>query len=567
MVVTSSFAGLVVATVGLAAAPAGAHAQLVSTDPAHGEVLDVSPEQVVLEFSEAVQTPSDAVEVFDGAGDEVPVESVDGSGSDVSADLPELEDGPYVVSWHVISGDSHPISGAFLFHVGEPAGDESAEVLLDEVLADDGADKTLGVGYGVARFTVFVGLVLLVGGALFVTLLWPAGVTNPNLRRLIGAGWLVASVATLAAIGFQAAYGAGGSWGDMVDGELLADVLGGRTGRTWLVRLGLLAVLPLVWRDLFPPWRRFPSARGATSARVEGGAVPARPTQAVVVAVLGLALLATVSFAGHAATGDLVVAALGADVTHLVAAAFWLAGLGLLLAVALRSGRDAARDLVTRFSPLALGAVVVVVATGTFQSWRQVRSIDALTGTTYGRLLMGKVALFLVILAAAALSRQTVRGWVDSSQEKLRRSVGVETAVAVVLLAVTAVLVNTVPGRDAQATSTAGSSSVFEAESHGIELGIALTVDPAAAGPVEVDIQVITHGGEPLEVEEEPSASLSMEERSISRLELELEPGDGTGLYTAADAEIPFSGTWQLEVVVPTGDVDEERLFLDIPIS
>lgn len=572
-------AGFAAGVVGLWAAPAGAHAELVSTDPDHGEVLEAAPEQVVLEFNERVEPAPEAIEVFDGSGDEISVGSIQASGSEVSAELPTLDDATYVVSWQVVSGDSHPISGAFLFHVGEPAGDDEAEALLDEVLAGGGADESVGAVYGIARFALFAGLVLLVGGAFFVILLWPAGVANPHLRRMIGLGWLVVLLATVTSFGLQASYASGGSWADTVDGELLGEVLGGRTGRTWLVRLGLLALLPLVWRRLFPPSWRFPLWRGrAPFARLGGGAMNPHPSplQQVMIFVPGLALLATVSFAGHAATGQHVAAALVADVVHLASAMFWLAGLGLLFVVVLRSGAadqhndgggerkgedsQSVQNIVARFSSLAFGAVVIVVVTGAFQGWRQVSTLEALTDSTYGRLLLGKVALFAVILAAAGLSRRAVRAWADRSPARLRRSVGVEAAVAVGLVGVTAILVNTVPARDALA------ASAFEAETHGTHLAVVVDVDPAEAGPVDLTIQTLTHSGEPTEVEE-LSANLSMEEREITRLELPVEPTGSTGSFAATGMDIPFSGTWQLEVVVRLSEIDQERLTVDVPVS
>ena len=54
------------------AGPAAAHATLVDTDPAQGEVLEEAPERVVLTFDEAVRGVPDAVQVFDAEGVLVP---------------------------------------------------------------------------------------------------------------------------------------------------------------------------------------------------------------------------------------------------------------------------------------------------------------------------------------------------------------------------------------------------------------------------------------------------------------------------------------------------------------
>lgn len=587
----------------LAAQPAAAHASLVSSEPAHGDELKAPPEQVLLRFNERVDAPPDAIEVYSSSGDAVdigPIQRI-GGGSEVAVELPQLEDGAYVVSWQVVSGDSHPISGAFLFWVGDVTGEGDAEALLEELVAGGGGDRSLGVVYGIVRFAAFAGMLLLVGGALFVGVLWPGGASSPRLRRILGTSWLTLLLATIVAFGLQAAYGVGGSWGDTVDPGRIGDVLGTRSGRAWLVRLGLLAAVLFAWRQLLPR----PLSRSRRPAAT-GGSVQAPHVGTIV--VLGVALLATVSFAGHAGTGDLVPLALVADVVHLGSVASWLGGLALLFLVVLRGTPDelaahVAKDLsaagassppdqrdattageedpgaaqreasvgqqaveglaniVQRFSTLAAAAVVVIVITGTFLGWRQSRSWGGLTDTTYGRLLLTKVALVAVVLAGAAVSRSVVRRWADRpgrSVGALRRSVGIEALVAGGVLAITAALVNTVPAKDAVA------DSVFEAEVHGNHVLVQLTVDPAEVGLVDLRVETLTHGGEPTDVEE-LEVLLSLPEESISNLPVELE-SVGTGDYEATGTEILFPGTWQLQIVARTSEIDVDRLSVDVPV-
>ena len=63
---------------------------------------------------------------------------------------------------------------------------------------------------------------------------------------------------------------------------------------------------------------------------------------------------------------------------------------------------------VSRFSPIALGCVVAIVATGTYQAWRGVGTLGALTGTTYGRLLIVKIAAMCVLIALGYLARRRI---------------------------------------------------------------------------------------------------------------------------------------------------------------
>lgn len=714
--------------VGLPATPAAAHAELISSEPASGEVLDSPPPQVALHFTEGVQIDDDAVTVFDSGGDELdlgdPIQS-DG-GATVTVDLPEIGDGAYVVTWRVTSSDSHPIHGAFTFRVGAAADEDEAEALMSRLVSEDGGDTLVGTVYGAVRFVAFAGLVLLVGGTAFVLVLWPAGRDDRRARRLVAVGWWAAVVATVLSFGLQGAYAAADTLAGALDPSLIGDVVGTRAGRVWLVRLALLVVVAIAGWRLLPRLRQrstgttpvassvgaaanlgdaagsqaatagvdagtettsaasgvdapgatdagSPATAGvagtagaagsagsagtggtagteagspgivgapetdagvddpaaessraaaAASAGPLGRGVPAGrlpilsvwrhdPTRVLLVTTLGLALLATVSLAGHAGTGRLVPLALVVDVVHLAAVSFWLGGLALLLHVVLRlpassaeravgvspsgpatvpaglaDGRLAEAEQVVRgFSTLAFAAVVAIAATGVIQGWRQTGTVDALFDTTYGRLLITKVALVAVMLAAAFFSRRWVKRRAvpvtgdaqaagspgagvavsgdDGTHDRgavraLRRSVGVEVGVAVAVLGLTALLVNTVPGQDSIDQS-------FGEELHGADVLVRVDIDPASAGQTDVRIETLSHTGEPMEPEE-VTASLTLTERDIGPMPLALEPA-GPGRYRAADADIPFPGTWTLEVDVRVSEFEQDTVTAQVPVD
>jgi len=596
------------------ASPADAHAELIEARPANGEVLDTAPTEVYLRFSETIEIPDRALEVFGESGDELDTDQpghVDGDGATLGVALPALDDGAYVVTWRVGSADSHPIQGAFTFRIGAGSQDE-ANALMARLVASSGGDTTVGVLYGIDRFADFAGMVLLVGGALFVAGLWPAGAADRRVRRLLAGGWITVTVATVLAFGLQAAYTAGESLGGVVDPSVVGDVFDTRAGRVWLVRLLLLVIVVGLRNRLLPaPAPAAParattlSASASTSVDVDdaGGPGDAAPgsgsgaevgpaaadrfTPALVgVVVLGLALLATISLAGHAGAGDLVVLAMVTDLVHLLGVSFWLGGLVLLLLVVLRrpaASLAAAGDgngdtdggserrasgtvqrVVNEFSALALFAVAAIVVSGTVQGWRQVGTLGALTGTTYGRLLIAKVVLFALIMAGAYLSRSMVRrraaAEAGPSVGALRRSVGAEVAIAAVVLAVTALLVNTVPAEDAYDPS-------FSADVHGAALLARVEVDPVKAGPADIVVETLDHGSNPIQPLE-VTASLSQPGRDIGPLPIALEADDtGTGRYVAEDTEIPFPGAWELSIDVRFSEFEQETLTTTIPVK
>jgi copper transport protein len=197
--------------VALLPAPVDAHAELISTEPAAGARLDAAPAQVVLRFTESVDVSDDAIEVLSASGDPVDVGDPahpNGERSSIAVGLPSLDDATYVVSWRVISSDSHPVSGVFTFGVGDAGAalsDADAQVLANEARAGAGSDRLVGVSYGVVRFAAFAGLVVLIGGAVFAAGWWPASGGDRRARRILAGAWWVALGATVASIPLQAA--------------------------------------------------------------------------------------------------------------------------------------------------------------------------------------------------------------------------------------------------------------------------------------------------------------------------------------------------------------------------
>lgn len=127
-----------------------------------------------------------------------------------------------------------------------------------------------------------------------------------------------------------------------------------------------------------------------------------------------LALVAALAWAGHAGatpgpSGD---THLAADVMHLWAASAWFGGLiGLATLFADRrrcaplARRSLQLDAVNRFSILGIVSVIILSLSGLVNGWFLVGSFPALLATDYGRLLLLKLAAFVVMLGCAAINR------------------------------------------------------------------------------------------------------------------------------------------------------------------
>lgn len=178
-------------------------------------------------------------------------------------------------------------------------------------------------------------------------------------------------------------------------------------------------------------------------------------------ALLAAALLVTIAFAGHAdaETGIERLVHLGADMVHLLASAAWLGAL-LPLVHALTPPRQSAgvgrlalaAETARRFSRVGVISVSALVLTGLVNSWFLVGNIPGLVGTSYGHLLLIKLALFASMLCFAAINRQrltprlvalpgtTAESYVPNALRYLRRNAMLETGLGVMLLGVLAAL-------------------------------------------------------------------------------------------------------------------------------
>lgn len=537
--------GLLLTTAG----PASAHAALTGSDPQQGVVVDKAPDQVSLTFSEKVALSNDSLRVLDPKGKAVqqgkPFE-VSGTtyGIKVHSGLP---DGTYTVTYQVVSADSHPVAGAYTFSVGAPS---TTSVSVSGETAGGGV---VGWLYGFGRYMSYAGFIVLVGGAAFVLGCWQRGAGVKPMQRLVVGGWLTLTSATLLLLLLRGSYTSSGKVGDVFDLDLLGNVLQTKAGAALVSRLLLLAAAALFISVLFGAYdkREDEEKRDLTFGLAIGGTVVAA----------GLA--ASWAMAEHASVGLQAGIAMPVDVVHLLAVATWLGGLTALLVALYRSDAPIESAAVRRFSQVAFGSVVALVATGVYQSWRQLGSWSAFTETRYGQLLLVKIGLVALLVGIAFISRRwtaqladTVvrqnkrapqkervaasasgsgkskgggskraaqlarqQAAMDTARQKrtrdadphrfgLRRSVLAEAGVAVVLLAVTTVLTQTEPGRteeDAKAakaaSSSSSSSSSSSAGSGAVTLDMSFDTGGAdGKGVVTVDVDPARVGGNEMHV-------------------------------------------------------------------
>ena len=243
---------------------------------------------------------------------------------------------------------------------------------------------------------------------------------------------------------------------------------------------------------------------------------------------------------------------------HVGAAALWIGGLVMLVVFALPRRSDDLKALTRRYSEIAFWSVVVLVATGVFQGYRQVGSVDALTSTNYGKLLLIKTGVVALMIFGAWNSRRATNArWTPHTVSSIRRTVAFEVALAVAVLSVTGLLVNAVPAKTLAAVPQSGS---LVSDS----LLVDFTVSPGRKGENEIHLYSLTTAGQPVDVAE-MTLEFSLPDKGIARIPVELEVA-GRGHYQSLSFNLPLKGRWRLDVKARTSDVDSEAFEATVEI-
>jgi copper transport protein len=333
-----------------------AHALLGYSSPQANAHLGIAPGVVVLEFTQSLNPQLSSGSVIDPSGHAWKGE-VD-SGEEIRIPLATNIPGVYSVDWVSVSQvDGHRLTGSFTFDVGVVAGRLSPEEAENQTPGPQASD----IAIGAVKWIEALALLFLAGQVLLSRL----ARREPRLEW-VKPGFHAASVALSAGLVVVWAQATVGSGGHSLP-DYLAYFGAGLSGVALIARLVLeaLTLLAVVrgWRTLLPLFL------GAT-----------------------LVLLAA---AGHAAGVQPAWLGIGLDAVHLIAAGLWAGGIAALALVRPPGGwRSAeARQLLRRFTPVALAAFGTTVVAGGLEAIEQLGSLQSLFGTDYGRVLLAKMAL------------------------------------------------------------------------------------------------------------------------------------------------------------------------------
>ncbi|RIJ76914.1 hypothetical protein D1871_09860 [Nakamurella silvestris] len=574
----------------LSAAPAWAHATLLSTDPGQGSVLQAAPATVSLTFSEPIGPAAETFELYgpDGFRAAVPARGLDAV---VTALLPEgLAQGTFQLDWRVISVDSHPLAGTLTFSVG------AATVLPDRTAAP-GDDPAVALAFRIAQFLAYLGLITVIGLTLFGVLVdrraGAAGSAGPaggrrHFGRLSALAGIVAVLGHLLLVPLTYLRQQGLTLGVLAEPGRWGSEFG--TDQGFALALVLVGISLILWATV-----RLSAGRGsAASARV--------------LALIGVAVAAvSVAVVGHTRGPKSDPVMVASDLVHVIAASVWFGGLIALIVTlrrAARRGDDAVRTagLVARFSVLAGWTVAALGVSGVVMAWTVLDNWAALVDTGYGQSLLVKVALVVgaVLIAwwnrarlVPAISR--VAGAVvpegplggaadldtaavaDGSADpdpgsvltaapatapawrRLRVLLLAEVGVLVLVVAVTSLLVSLSPVADTAPPAAAGPAVPAEPVPEFFEFDA-----PLGAGSVTGRLGPVSVGLNTLRFTLRDSTGAAVDPVALPKMELAPAAGgdqvlvqpryaDVVGEF-AADVRVPAVGMWTLRIDVTMAD-------------
>ena len=527
-------------------APVGAHAALAEADPPVDGVLVAPPAEVVLRFTEAVDqgAGSPAIRVLNEAGDDVTASVAAVDPTDplvVRVGLAPLGPGTYTVAWTARSAvDGHTLTGSHAFRYGGGRAPGAATTEGERPAA-----------WAVAtRWLTFLGMALVVGGFLVARVVIPA---SPGLGRLplaTAAGAVLGLVASLAEVWLPTRWPPAG-----VRAPTLAEAIAGVPDAAWVRVAGLAAAVVLV-----AVWAATP-AIGRRLVALEWAGLG-----------VGLVALLGLSMTSHAAarSDQWRALALGSNILHQWSVAAWVGGLVMVLVVPPAivtataggpGGDETIRGRLRRFSAWALVLVIVATVTGVVNTGLVLPAVAELWGSTYGRVILIKVAVLTPALVLAGMHRTSLRRGVWRSVPRalaglagaMRATLRVETAIVAVVVLGGSTLSMLAP--PAARSAAVGSIVIADPilDSAGEVSGLVrLEAAPLRPGPNRLVVSFAGPDGAPRPLAPGATVSLdliSLDEPGVERSRVETVP-DGPASFAVETGALTVDGWWRAEALV-----------------
>ncbi len=473
-----------------AAPVAAAPVAVVSSTPADGQTLLSSPPAVTITFNQTIGSASSVVITCNGNAVVQPGARPTEDLLSLVVDLSTtpLPRGSCVVGWQVQSlVDAGTNSGTFSFVIQQnsvvtqvPAqsnvpGQAPPVTVAPTTAAAPKDPANVGGVLGLARLLSTLALAALFGALVLIAVAWPEGVEYILTIRFLRYAWLAAFLASGVAVTCMTAQVTGDSFTSSLSPTSWFELAHSTPGVAALARLALIA--GAAWVVIRPERCIDPATQ-----------LPALALPGLAVATLGFSRVG----------GKIELIGYAAGTMHALAMAVWLGGVLLLSRVVLAGpGDDDLVHAVRGFSRLAAPAWIITLITGCVQLYR----FDSghLFGTAHGRLLLLKVVAVAAMVFIAVATRQFIIARLTHvdvmtapTASRLRRAVGMEALVGIVVLGLTAWMLASPPGNLNTSGLSIGSYAYQQRfiDTEG-KLDLKVYMNPSKVGRNELLVQVI----------------------------------------------------------------------------
>jgi copper transport protein len=260
-------------------------------------------------------------------------------------------------------------------------------------------------------------------------------------------------------------------------------------------------------------------------------------------------MVVTKAFTSHAASQANQFLSISMDALHLLAASVWIGCLiGLVVLLPLLKNSEMKQSYVKtfqRFSNWGVSLVLLLTATGIFNGFQYIPTISSIFHTDYGRVLLSKVILFIIMLIFAA---------VNNFKGKKAKETGVvsslwgELIVGMVILVITVILTN-LP----TAMSAPGPFNETKTVNHGNS--ISFQVGPNVIGENNYEITLKNRKGEPLKDIAQITLTFTHSEMNMGEDTITLAK-TADGKYIAKGMNLNMAGKWNVHVHVLTKNLE-----------
>ncbi|MFD0697348.1 copper resistance CopC/CopD family protein [Paenibacillus sp. GCM10027628] len=519
---------MIVAVVMCTIAPqqASAHASLVQASPEADSKLQASPAKVAITFNERLDEGLFYIKVFDHKGDEVTrnVAQMTADHTGIELALPKLNEGVYLISYHVISADGHPVGGSYPITIGNPPQEDLLDLPRTSTGHQHGGSGPVSTKE-MLQYT-FRGLWYLVVLTLAGWVCWLRfpGHNGVEIRKSLASWTLNLQRAQLLALllliftHIEDLLGVGGV------GDLWKLFSATSIGISWMLLLvlsfiGFVLVGRFVWIDIL--W--------------------------------ALCLLAAKSFSGHAASFSPVGVTITLDFIHLAAAALWVGGLVLLM-VKWRQNKQEIGSYMRAFSNMALISILVLTITGSVSVLLFLPNLNYLFYSSWGTLLLLKIGAMLLVVVTGLVLRVFMR---KKKEQQAYLWVKIDLTIMVVIMLLVGILtyVAPIPANTPLTWHQMGEkvhvSADITPKVQGTNTFVAKVWLPEQAGKPK-QVQMILHYQDDKEI-----APISVPIVAFDDKTQEESYGFQKFSYKAIGAYLPFRGNWDLEMRVMDNDDNE----------